>query len=108
MNKDNRLIAEFMGAKMIVEDYHGINIMEFPDKRTFDLFGLKYNTSWDWLIPVIKQIRGIINTGLTIDEYDLKCGYSERLNPYDYDINSVHKGVVEFIKWFNQRLNQQL
>ena len=38
----NKLIAEFMGAKMIVENYHGINIIKFPDETTKDLFGLKY------------------------------------------------------------------
>lgn len=67
---------------------------------------LKFIKSWDWLIPVIKRIREIVNTNLSIDEYHNTVRISQQLNPYDYDIQSIFKAVVEFIKWYNQYKNE--
>ncbi len=76
--KDNKLIAEFMGAE--------------PDKKTFLRTGEHvyfYHTSWDWLMPVID-----------------KC-YQEHMSKHiaeavmTCNINEAYKVVVEFIKEYN-------
>lgn len=88
ITEENKLIAEFMGGKMKVENYHGINIIEI-DSKTFDLHGLKYHLSWDWLIPVVD-----------------KC-YQEHMSKHiaeavmTFDIDKVYQVVVEFIKEYN-------
>ena len=67
--KDNKLIAEWMGAK-------------------WNANALKYHTSWDWLMPVLEKIE-MECQGVPIEL--LHCSlYS--------DISEVHQAVVEFIK----------
>tara|TARA_R110002126_G_scaffold272084_1_gene416196 strand:- start:4 stop:228 length:225 start_codon:yes stop_codon:yes gene_type:complete len=69
--KDNKLIAEFMGV----------------DANTKRLIALdNYDTSWDWLMPVVKKCDD-----LTVDDM-VKSG----------DISDTHSAVVEFIKWYNE------
>jgi len=50
-----------------------------------------FHDSWDWLIPVLQKISTI----------DSSAGTEQRLNPFTYSIESVYKGVVEFIKRHN-------
>ena len=91
---------------MIVENYHGINIIEFPDKFTKDLWGLKYHSSWDWLMPVWKKITDI---SPVFDEYK-ECdtiGYEAYQSVPIFlelvEILRVHEYIVNFIKWYNNK-----
>ena len=77
--KDNKLIAEFMGAE--------------PDKKTFFRTGEEvyfYHESWDWLMPVID-----------------KC-YQEHMSKHIADavmtcnIDEAYKVVLEFINEHNK------
>ena len=104
MNKikeGNELIAEFMGAKMIVTDYHGVNIIEFPDKSTKDLFGLKYHSSWDWLIPVIDKATSLDKYYLYVAETSAYCMIGGIYINTKF-IESTWENVVDFIKWYNE------
>lgn len=96
--KNNKLIAEFMGGKMIVENHYGINIIKLPNNKDFDLFGLKYHNSWDWLIPVVNLIkeRQIFGSQHLIDKIDnvLIC---------DCELIHLHNAVIDFIKWYNNQ-----
>ena len=87
-----------------------MNNLETTDRLITEFMGdsrvKNYSKSWDALIPVIKKIREIVNTELNIDEYFDNVGLSQRLNPYDYDIESVYNGVVEFIKKYNYHINE--
>ena len=85
----NKLVAEFMGAKMWVENYHGINIIKFPNESTFDLFGLKYHSSWDWLMPVIGKITSECEEPEELD--------SLRLHLITNDILYAWKFVVNYL-----------
>ena len=69
--------------------------MGYPDLGTEGDFSyLKYHTSWDWLMPVLKKI----NLRLHPDTY----GMWRRINvPTEYTIEEVHAQVVEFIKEYN-------
>jgi hypothetical protein len=78
MEANNKLIAEFMGIDQVdIDTYQETNS------------NLKYHTSWDWLMPVVK-----------------KCRQDNRLEYFDFvyyaiemcDINVTYKAVVEFIK----------
>jgi hypothetical protein len=79
MEKNNKLIAEFMGYEV-----HPT----YEDER----HDLHYHTSWDWLMPVVQKI-----------EQDCEGVPQEMLNISLYsDINDVYNAVVEFIKDYNQ------
>lgn len=110
VTQTNILIAEFMGltkedrylsfstGRYCKNDNDGcypdpIKVF-IKDGRAIDL--LKYNVSWDWLIPVIKKIAEVSGDNV---------GLSQRLNPYTYDIENIYTGVVEFIKSFNNKNN---
>lgn len=98
--KNNQLIAKFMGAKMIVENYHDINILKFPDKKTYDIQALKYHCSWDWLLPVWKKV---------FDTFTFRDGGLLEYEKYiaipisikTVDIAKTYEYIVEYIKIIN-------
>lgn len=125
----NRLIAEFMGA-IVTLDY-----CEIPDVQDglgfyfkkenapdFDLRycseGLKYHSSWDWLMPVVEKIESLgyqsetmgwhLTNGLvtTISFWVNRTDYSkepERVccKESKKKIEAVWTAVIEFIKYKN-------
>lgn len=105
--KNNKFIAEFMGNEFSDREDGNFDIT-FENIKSWDVIhksefedGLFSYSDWNKLIPVIRKIREIINTELSISEYFDVVGVSQRLNPYDYDLESIYKGVVEFIQNYN-------
>ena len=81
MEKNNKLIAEFMGI-----DTKWANSTD----DTYD-----YHKSWDWLMPVVSKI--------TRDEQYWEDDYREHLMdivPYGH-IEDTYSAVVEFIKTYS-------
>jgi len=66
---------------------------------------LKYNTSWDWLMPVVEKIESLMweveirATRCTIEQYPDSSKYFYGAN--GDKIKSTYHAVVEFIKWYN-------
>lgn len=80
--ENNKLIAEFMGYNL-------------NNLTPSFLNNLKYHTSWDWLMPVLKKI----NLKLHPDTY----GFWRMItHPVEYNIENVHNQVVEFINQHNK------
>jgi len=73
--KDNKLIAEFMSA-----EYTGTRVKD-------------YDTSWDWLMPVVSKC---FKTGDDTHQWDNIMD-----TMFTCDINIVYAQVVEFIKEYN-------
>lgn len=103
------LIGEFMGGKMIVTDYFGINIMEFPDKSTKDICGMKYD-SWSMLMEVVEKIESL---GFDVTIKGITCSVS-RWGESDtilqlvcgdrgQKVMLVYAVVVKFIEWYNKQ-----
>lgn len=63
---------------------------------------LRYHYDWNCLMKVIKRIREVLNTELDFSDFDDHRGLEQRLNPYDYDIESIRKDVTIFIEWYNE------
>lgn len=104
IEEQNKLIGFFMGMKL-VETLQGFEYYEFKGPAGFTINALKYHSSWDWLMPVIKKIGDYLQT---IDrpsknhcckgdllEVDITCAIHE------IDILLTHKAVIEFILWYN-------
>ncbi len=100
MATDNELIAEFMGwfqDKQVNQDiYYSTNKLEF-------------DTSWDWLMPVIHKILKIETSVFNYDAMAMAklramqsiiAGLS-----ISSDIKEVYKRVLDFVKWYNTRMN---
>ena len=82
--ENNKLIAEFMDgkhplAKVTHEAHHN------------------YDTSWDWLMPVVQKIKDTPTYGST-DGVDFSL-------TNDLTIESLYESVVEFIKYLNEETN---
>ena len=107
--KQNKLLAEFLEYKNITPEDRDFNIYEGDaliingeTKKLIEAMSMEFSTNWNWLIIVIKKIRNIVNTELSINEFDKFRYLEQRLNPYNYEIDSVFNGCIEFIKWYNE------
>ena len=86
MMNNNKLIAEFMG---VPQGKHTHFMVEpFALESYADVDDLKYDASWDWLIPVVNKIE-MECEGVPIELLDCNL-YSE--------IGEVYQAVVEFLK----------
>lgn len=101
---NNKLIAEFMGYKLMsCNRGKAWDIgKSIPSKdHLFPIQGvlhtgneLKFHTSWDWLMPVLKKINSEISP-------NTRGLWRMIINPTDYDIENVYEQVVEFINQLN-------
>lgn len=97
--KGNKLIAEFMGYKVIDKPkvVNGENFFEYIDengKYTYCNSLLRYNDQWNWLMPVAKKC---INPEDNTEGWDNLAVALTTCN-----IDEVYQAVVEFIKEHNE------
>ena len=96
----NKLIAKFRGLEPFTDDRYGWMYPSPIDKHTsiFGDEGLKYDSSWEWLMPVVHKCWESTTEeertfkGLTLFELGL-------FSP----IGEIWEAVVEFIKWYNSK-----
>ena len=128
--ENNRLIAEFMGAKPVDVlngwqkydkekegqayeiEAHSEYISLQETKDCFFGDTMQYDTSWDWLMPVVEKIEGM---NYSVEIYSMGLGNNRTtfyscgaiVNTHsrleESKIKSVYKAVVEFIKWYNKQ-----
>lgn len=92
INENNKIIAEFMGPEWHKDFFKDVCIISTSN------ISYKFNTSWDWLMPVVQKIGDeYLNT--PFDET-----YSNLTEHYEniWTIEDTYKAVVEFIKEYNQ------
>ena len=93
--KDNKLIAEFMGAvgtpkynptewDVYITGYLDVDSDDENAQHFYTPDEMKYHTSWDWLMPVVEKIE---RQNELIGAHILST-----------DISKTYKEVVRFIK----------
>ena len=93
IKEGNLLISEFL------EDEINANRTEVYPKKSYGCNGvysvenLRYHYSWDWLMPVVKEIKE-----LKIEEFSKKKPVMSAL--MDVDIDILWTSVVAFLKWY--------
>ncbi len=103
--KDNKLIAEFMGYKLTkcnrgqawerptlssIHDNYKLHGRLWVENDSY----YKWDTSWDWLMPVVQKIGDdYYNTPFDETYAKLTEGYENI-----WTIEDTYKAVVEFIK----------
>ena len=103
MNKENKLIANFMGLPLVpcnIGTENGAVTQGYMHPKinvpcTTD--GLQYKYSWDWLMPVVEKIEGL---------RDLKGnakieGTNIEIIGGAYKLETTYKAVIQFIKEYN-------
>ena len=127
IQENNRLIAQFMGFTIEKnlgyydnEMLMGQNVYDQQNGNCFD--ELLFNTSWDWLMPVVEKIReegAEISISYRQGIHPTGCYTYCRLNKSTFSNSwgvhknakgnrtmtmkeAVYNSVVEFIKWYNE------
>ena len=106
--ENNRLLAEFMEfQKTNIGWYDFEETLNLPHTidNTFDT--LEFNTSWDWLMPVVEKIEELSSEQDEIVDYFQGdpdpsiwfSGYGKIC--MHADISKVYETLVEFINWYN-------
>ena len=93
MEENNKLIAEFMGCTNPFNNVTDVTLYNVSH-GTFELSDLRYDVSWDWLMPVVQKIG---------DEYyntPFDETYSHLTEQYEniWTLEDTYRAVVEFIK----------
>lgn len=97
----NKLIAEFMGVKY----NHSLKQWHYSAGEWYE--ELKYDYSWDWLMPVVEKINTM---GFTVTIKGVACmtdanveigGAINGITGYAF-IENVYLSVVHLIKWYNK------
>ena len=119
IEKYSVVIAEFMGYEFIDESigydnygwwikdkYHKeINALRNPYFLCMSNNGLKYHSSWDWLMPVVEKIESLNYEFIIFrTTANINRGESQEFPYYQGETKkeAAYKAVVEFIKWYNQ------
>jgi hypothetical protein len=102
---DNEKIAQFMGLENTSVHYW------ITRKGRTHSNELEYDTSWDWLMPVVKKINELMGDyerspfwGLdNAREIVMRLGDSL----CQVDIALTNKEVVQFIDWYNENCKEK-
>ena len=100
--KDNKLIAEFMGMTYGDPNDNSVMIqMTHQGNEVVPIESMKYHNSWDWLMPVVREVLTIVNINLV--NY---CVDELKFCVLDNDIDGAFEEVVEFINQLNNNNNE--
>lgn len=118
IQESNKLIAKFMN-----EEYRNGTVIRYSDTARCRVnpkgevgHPIKYDASWDWLMPVVENIESVV---FAPEEADIFIGYKACTIEYmnedlDIDLNiqgkagktkleGVYNLVVQFIEWYNSQ-----
>jgi hypothetical protein len=93
---------------MITNDDSNKLIAEFMES---DSLPHRYDSSWDWLMPVVEKIAKNYDISIRYFDTDCACYINKQsiegadicsYGNFEPSIVNVYKAVVEFIKWHNE------
>lgn len=116
INENNKLIAEFMvpnWADLKKDDYSNTikqeDLYVAANLCSNNIEFLKYECSWNWLIPVVEKISKLpkIKIGLEsiCGNYKFVITGIESSWPGDSLIKEVYGTIIKFIKKYNEQIN---
>jgi hypothetical protein len=114
VEEGNKLIAEFLGYT-----YYDAGItpcvVDFL-KNAIPINGLKYHTSWDWLMPVVEKIENYgFNTEVILKRRSCNiiprtrdfvmpdCVFDKKIKTKS-KIENTWACIIEFINWYNDNI----
>lgn len=123
IEEGNELIARFMGYELNIEigvgvhgsdkgeefEYFTVNHPDFGDGEL-----MMFDTSWDWLMPIVTKINSIENhryhfiiyqaVAEITDMVDGRCITKSSTTKESPDIKlAVWKAALAFIEWYNEQ-----
>lgn len=73
--------------------------------HSMHLKDMQFNSSWDWIIPVIEKIEKLDDYSIVINYYSCNILDTAKLNitfTSNSKIKAVYNAIIEFIKWYNK------
>lgn len=122
---DNELIAEFMRWRktttgyMVPNTYPIIDGYDTGETEFTDEF-LEFDTRWDWLMPVVDRIHkmdkmvciNFYTESNTVVSKIYSWGLGDDVHQKEFEsesaIKSVYDAVVNFIKWHEQKFQEEI
>lgn len=107
MEKNNKLIAEFMGLPTEVFKPSGkVNyyFKEYNSGSWYEAHELSYNVSWDWLMPVVDKIESLRDENGNAYRFTIDMGNAQiegtniEIVGGSCKLDTTYQAVVEFIK----------
>lgn len=110
----NKLIVQFMGGIVMTnntcDNYTKICLPDWAyrlyDFDTLRINSYEYNSSWDWLMPVVENIDSVLFGDTLIEGKWCQINTPSSL-PIRHrgisKIEAVWLSVIEFIKWYNRQ-----
>lgn len=120
----NKLIAEFVGEEAPGNPIYKVYKLQQGFISEYDL---EYNSSWDWLMPVVEKIEHLYETPTSLPLFNINSHYckfalthphkykvfivgSYKTSPEEIKANSKIEAAwmvaVEFIKYYNKQKQQ--
>ncbi|MCK4822809.1 hypothetical protein KA005_44010 [bacterium] len=103
-NKNNRLIAEFMGLEVVLLSRHNNLLIKKYDTEEFPT-SIDYHCSWDWLMPVVEKIELILSKSDVPNYYSAE-GYKYWIDRFKNSFlykETLYEISIEFIKQYNKQ-----
>lgn len=113
IEKNNKLIADFLGYNKYIWRGHTMYIFEDDNHRAE--VDLHYHSDWNWLMGVIEKIESLPamkdngNFFFEIHQDSVTVFNSTRMDivievmGQGSRINNTYQAVIEFIKWYNNK-----
>ena len=100
--ENNKIIAEFMGArtkspKNLYVFHKWRNDERFDWIDTYNQSELKFHSDWNWLMEVINKLTTLNE----FQDYEFKSLFWDTF--CQLDIEEVYTQVVLFIEWYNEQ-----
>ena len=100
------IIAKFMDAKFsnYADGSKGVILNPNPDGYLpmMGIDGLKYDTSWDWLMPVVKKCRTRLFSPRNATEVYMLRDLEDAV--LTLEIEEAFEEVINVIEWYNEKL----
>jgi len=99
LEEKQQMIAEFVGheSSHFPKHYH-LHKINLPLTKLEDL---KFNSSWDWLMPVAKECQRLLSVRNANEFYMLQSLEESILS---FKPERAFEEIVEVIEWYNENI----
>ena len=97
----NKLIAEFMGDKVLYSQ------LDYCTDEAFPFDDLHFHESWDWLMPVVEKIEGLgFEFFIVENRFKINHNTDQSIENVTYaeggdKLSITYQGIVQFIEYYN-------
>lgn len=104
IEKQNRLIADFMGWNLVPETTRQYQVPAFfphGDYKAWTILGpeeMEFHRSWDWIAKVVIKITEL-KAGIPFDRL-----HEIRVHASRFDMENIYDAIIKWINCYNSTL----